>query len=121
MPRTDVILYRELDGSVPLLDWLDLIPEKIRIRCVGLIELLAERGYELRRPLCDYLDNGVYELRARGGNVHYRVLYAFVGPNIVLLSHGCTKEKRVARKDIDRAVLNLERYHQDPESHTHKE
>ncbi|MEN6335036.1 MAG: type II toxin-antitoxin system RelE/ParE family toxin [Phycisphaerales bacterium] len=121
MPRTSVVIYRELDGSVPLLDWLDKTPEKVRTKCVTLIELLSERGFDLRRPFCDSLEDGVYELRARGGNVHYRILYGFVGKNIVLLSHGCSKEKEVPPKEIRRAVRNLENYRQNPDDHTHKE
>jgi len=30
MPGTKTILYREDDGSVPVLDWLDTIPDKAR-------------------------------------------------------------------------------------------
>ncbi|MHC4580660.1 MAG: type II toxin-antitoxin system RelE/ParE family toxin [Planctomycetota bacterium] len=61
----------------------------------------------------------IYELRARSGNVHYRVLYGFVGKNIVLLSHGCSKERKVPKKEIDRAIENLNKYMQDPKAHTY--
>lgn len=50
MPETTIRIYRELDGSVPLLEWLDKQPEKVQDKCTALIELLGERGYNLRRP-----------------------------------------------------------------------
>jgi hypothetical protein len=121
MPRTDIVMYRESDGSVPLLDWLDGVPDKVNKKCIALIEALAEHGYDLRRPMCDFLSDGIYELRASRGGVNYRILYGFAGRNIVLLSHGCTKKKKVRRRDIRQALLNLGKYKQDPEGHTHKE
>lgn len=120
MPKTAIRLYRESDGSVPLLLWLDEQPEKVQDKLAALIELLCEKGYDLRRPHCDFLESGIYELRVRHLNVQYRVLYAFVGRNLVLLSHGCTKESRVSRADIDQARENLARYKSNPDEHTHE-
>ena len=119
MPRTDISIYQEKDGETPLLDWLDKVGEKVRDKCIALIELLAERGHELRRPNCDILEKGIYELRARRQNVNYRILYGFVGERIVLLSHGCTKEDKVPKTEIKRAVRNLRKYIEDPKAHTY--
>lgn len=33
MPRTDIKIYQEADGSVPLLEWLDNVPEKVQDKC----------------------------------------------------------------------------------------
>jgi len=101
------------------LEWLDSLPAKVRYKCIALIELLTEKGNELRRPYCDLLEQGIFELRARRGNVHYRILYAFVSQNAVLLSHGCTKEQRVSKTEIDRAVRNRDSYIRNPEAHTY--
>jgi phage-related protein len=119
MAKAEVIIYKEQEGKVPLLGWLDSLSHKAQDKCIVLIEQLSEMGYELRRPQCDILRDGIYELRARSGNVHYRVLYGFVGKNIVLLSHGCSKERKVPKKEIDRAIENLNKYMQDPKAHTY--
>jgi len=66
-----------------------------------------------------FLRDGIYELRARHRNVHYRILYAFIGQNIVLLSHGFTKEKKVPDKEINRAVRNRDSYIRNSEAHTY--
>jgi phage-related protein len=119
MAKAEVVIYQEQEGQVPLLDWLDSLPPKVQDKCIVKVERLAECGHELKRPHCDYLENDIYELRARHGSVNYRILYAFVGRSIVLLSHGCTKEKRVPKTEINRAVSNRDRYVKDRKAHTY--
>ena len=121
MPKTEVNIYREANGEVPLLDWMDLLPRKIQDKFTQRIESLERNGHELRRPICDFLRDGVYELRVRRGRVNYRVLYGFVGQNIVLLSHGCTKKKEVPEKEIELAIKNLINYSKNPMLYTYME
>jgi hypothetical protein len=118
MPKTDITLFRDDDGSVPLVDWLRQQSEKVQTKCLTVIEELHEHGYALRRPTADKLDRGIYELRTRYGTVNYRILYAFCGRNAVLLSHGCTKEKRVPEKEINKAIENLNKFKQHPKAHS---
>jgi hypothetical protein len=121
MPKTVVLIYQEAERSVPLLEWLDELPEKAQDKITARIELLAERGRELRRPHCDYLEQQIYELRVRLGHIHYWVLYAFVGQDVVLLSHGCTKERAVPKTEIARALRNLAAYKSAPAKHMYSE
>ena len=118
----NVIFYREEDGSTPMLDWLDHLPQKARAQCIGKIELLEARGHELRRPHADYLRDGIYELRARRGGVQYRMLYFFHGRAAVVLSHGITKqESAVPPMEIERARRRKQAFEADPSRHTHRE
>jgi hypothetical protein len=119
MPKSDIKIYQEADGRVPLLNWLDNVPQKVQDKCIDKIELLEEFGYELRRPHCDILESGVYELRAKWQGVNYRILYGFVGESIVLVSHGCTKKKKVPKIEIKKAIINLKNYIQNPKAHTY--
>lgn len=80
MPVTDVIYFRELDGSVPVLDWLRELAHhdrRVAAKCVAQIDVLRQFGNELRRPTADYLRDGVYELRVRVGRSQHRILYFF--------------------------------------------
>lgn len=54
MPQTRVLLFRDDDGSVPLVGWLDELPAKVQDKCRLRIERLEELGHELRRPEADY-------------------------------------------------------------------
>jgi phage-related protein len=121
MPQTDIIFYSEDDGTAPALAWLDELRArqprafaKVRAK----LELLAQMGYELRRPAADYLADGIYELRARWRRVNYRLLYFFHGENVAVLVRGLTKEKKVSAADLARAKRRKETFETDPERHT---
>ena len=121
MPQIQVTFYQDEDGSVPILEWFELLPEKALDKCRVKLERLRDLGHELRRPEADYLRDGIYELRVRVGSVNYRMLYFFHENIAAVVSHGLTKEKRVSPKDIDRAVAAKQRFVQDPRRHTHQE
>lgn len=89
-------------------------------KCVARIQRLAELGHELRRPESDYLRNGIHELRARKGNVNYRILYFFHGARVVILAHALTKESTVPATDIQRALIRRERLLSEPDVHIHE-
>ena len=122
MPKTRVIFYREeADGSVPLLDWLDEIPARARIKCLVKIERLAAEGHELRRPEADLLRDDIYELRIGLQGINYRVLYFFHGRVAAVLSHGLVKERRVSPREIEVAIRRMEKFKTAPEAHTFEE
>ena len=98
MPSTTIHFFKDEDGTVPFLEWLAELEKRQRKafdKCLYLLDLLRQYGHELRRPQADLLRDGVYELRTKVGRVNYRLLYGFVGKDLVLVSHGITKEKSV--------------------------
>ena len=109
MSRTEIFFYRDARGRIPLLEWLNGLSSKARVKCIARIDRLAELGNDLRRPEADHLRDGIYELRASLLGIHYRVLYFFSGKAVVVLSHGLTKEREVPVRDIE---LALERKNQ---------
>ena len=118
MPRTRVVIHREEDGSAPFVAWLLRQPavaqDKVRLRVKRLMEL----GHELRRPEADYLRDGIYELRATAGGVHYRVLYFFHGRVAAVLSQGIVKEQRVPDREVDVAIRRKQEFERAPAKHT---
>ncbi len=121
MPKTDVLFYCERDGSVPLVDWLDGLPEKVSLRCLARLERLGQMGHELRRPEAAYLKGGIYELRRRIGTVNYRMLYFFHGRDAVVVSHGFSKrEAKVPVTEIASAMRRKKMFEADPGNHTHR-
>ena len=68
MPATRVVFYQESDGTVPVRDWLDSLQRGNRAafeKCGARIQRLWRFGHELRRPVADYLRDGVWELRTK--------------------------------------------------------
>lgn len=118
MAETEVLFFREKEGGIPLLEWLDALPFRVRAKCTERIDRLGELGHELRRPESDFLRDGIYELRASYQGVHYRMLYFFAGQAIVVLSHGLTKEREVPPRDIERAVQRKQLVEADFEHYT---
>jgi phage-related protein len=118
VPRTRVVIYREKDGTAPFVPWLLSLPaiaqDKVRLRVKRLMEL----GHELRRPEADYLRDGIYELRATAGGVHYRVLYFFHGQVAAVLAQGIVKEQRVPDREIGLAIRRKKEFERTPEKHT---
>ncbi len=121
MPKTQVLLYRDEDGTVPLLDWLDSLPSRVVAKCRVRLERLAELGHELRRPEADLLRDGIYELRVGLHGQNYRMLYFFHGKAVAVASQGLTKEREVPPREIDRAVERKRKFEAAPARHTYEE
>lgn len=121
MPATQLIIYQEANGTAPLIEWLQRQGKKVQNKCQAFIEHLAEHGRDVRRPQADILRDGIYELRPKRQGIQYRILYAFVGEQVVLLTHGFIKEDdKVDPAEINRAIEYKKKYEMNPELHTYK-
>ena len=120
MPETEVIMFQESDGTVPLIKWLDKLPSKVQDKCLVKIQRLEEKGYELHRPEADSLRDGIHELRVAFRGMQYRMLYFFHRQRAVI-SHGLHKESVVPSKEIDLAVERKTRFENDPVKYTYRE
>jgi phage-related protein len=117
MPATEVVFFQEEDGSVPILEWLTDLPQRVRLKCLAKLARLEELGHELRRPEADLLRDGIYELRVRLGSVNYRMLYFFHGRVAAVVSHRLIKEKSVPAGEIEEAIERKERFETVPQKH----
>lgn len=120
MPETRVVFFAAKDGSAPLLDWLDEQAPKVQDKCLVRIERLAELGHEMRRPEADYLRDGIYELRVRFQQVHFRMLY-FFHEGAAVLSHGFRKEGKVPDREIKQAIQNRREFEKDMDGRAYQE
>lgn len=124
MPETEVLFYCDADGLAPVVEWLDDLAKRDRRafnKCRQVIVRLATFGHELRRPIADLLQDGVYELRVRVGTVNYRLLYFFHGRSVAVLAHGLTKEKAIPETDLKLALKRKKLFEADPAKHTYEE
>ncbi len=121
MPATEVRAFQDVDGSIPVQEWLanlrDTKPKAYK-KCLARILELAERGNQMRRPHADYLRDGICELRATLNGTQYRLLYFFYGKQAVALSHGVTKESRIPPVDIERAIGRMTLVKASPDKYT---
>jgi len=112
-----LVFYKEETGFVPVFDWMQTLPDDALDKITGRLKLLAAEGNRLRRPYADYIGNGIYELRARTGNVHYRILYFFHGTEVIVLSCGFTKERRIPKTELNRAKIRKDNFELNPQKH----
>jgi phage-related protein len=118
VPAVEVVYFREGD-KVPMERWLAQLPPESRDVCIGHLRLLQRKGFELRRPLADFLVDGIYELCAKWRGINYRILYFFHGRQAVVVSHGFVKQRcRVPESEIRRALDRMARFKADPVAHT---
>jgi phage-related protein len=119
MPR--LVFFRESDGRVPLLAWMSTLPTAANDKCRDRLARLREAGHELRRPVADYLRDGIHELRVRRPEANYRMLYFFHGREVVVVSHGFAKGgSAVPEREIDQAIQRRWRYESHPVRHRHE-
>ena len=125
MPKARVFFYQDESGAVPVLEWLRTLLKQDRkgyANCVARIQLLASTGYELRRPAADYLEDGIYELRAKHVRVQYRILYFFYGQNVAILAHSIIKDTdQVPKVEIERAIKRKQLFEINPELYMYLE
>ena len=114
----NVILYRDDDGSIPAIDWFRQLDARVLDKVFARIRRLKTFGFELRRPVADYLRDGIYELRTVHMRVQYRMLYFFHGNNVVVLTHGFRKTTVVPPQEIQRALERKAKFEMDPARHS---
>lgn len=119
MPRTEVLYYQEDDETVPLLEWLATLVANAQEKCLARLARLEALGHEIRRPEADYLEQNIYELRAKHAGVNYRMLYFFHEGTMVVVSHGFSKQQgKVPPREIRVAIERKTRFEANPKAHT---
>jgi phage-related protein len=89
-----MIFYRNASGKCPIEEFVEDLPSEDAKEVVATIAALRELGNKARRPLADYLEDGIYELRARRFKKQFRVLYTFAGSQTILLLTGFVKKTK---------------------------
>ena len=117
MPPTEVLIYQEEDGSVPLRDWLDGLEDEARVRCLARLDLLADHGHELRRPHAENIGGGLLRAAVKFGRVNLRMLYFFHGRTAAVVSPGSPRSVDPAG-DIKAARSRMARVQARPRAHT---
>lgn len=108
--RWSIEFYIEENGRSPVREFLQGLDTKTQVRFAWSIQQLQERNVAAREPLVRHLEGKIWELREESGTNIYRLLYAFVTGQRIVLLHGFQKKTRkTPRREIDVAVERLER------------
>jgi phage-related protein len=100
----EIHFYPKADGSMPVREYIESLPEKEAQKVLAFINLLHEQGPYLRRPYADLLKDGIHELRIRISGTHERILYFFCHQNQIVLTNNFEKyTDKIPQSEIDLA------------------
>jgi len=99
--KFEVQFYEKENGERPVKDFLLSLDKKMQAKLLGLLDVLEEKGNELREPYSKHLDDGIFELRGKVGNDISRVLYFFYYEGKIIVTNGFIKKtQKTPRKQI---------------------
>lgn len=88
----EVIFYEKENGDCPVEEFINSLDVKMRAKMIGLLELLEEKGNQIREPYSKPIDDGIFEIRCKVGNNITRVLYFFYYEGKIILTNGFIKK-----------------------------
>ena len=92
-----VYYFVDKDGSKPVKEFIDSLTKKEQAKVYAYITELKKQGNNLRRPMADYLEDGIYELRPKDN----RIFYFFYLRDTAVLIHAIKKHvKRIPANDL---------------------
>jgi phage-related protein len=88
-------------GGKPIKEFIRALPKNERAKILAYVIELKRQGNNLRRPMADYLGNGIYELRPKDN----RIFYFFYLRDNAILVHAIKKyTKRIASRDLQLCI-----------------
>ena len=104
MKKFEVIFYEKKNGECPVEDFLSHLGLKMRAKYIGILEILEEKGHELREPYSKHLEDGIFEIRCKIGTNITRILYFFYYQKKIILTNGVVKKsQKTPQKEIELA------------------
>ncbi len=99
----NIFYFRDNRGRYPVREFIDGLPLKEQAKVFAYIKELGKQGHNLRRPLCDFVKDGIYELRPQATRLFY---FFYQKQNIVFVHAIKKKTNKIPEKDIE---LSLKR------------
>lgn len=104
MQNYDIEFYSKENGEEPAREFILEVEPKMQAKILKILDLLQVNGPYMRLPYSEYLDDGIFEIRAKQGTNISRVLYFFsIGQKIILTNGFVKKTQKTPKKEIDLA------------------
>lgn len=102
--KFEVEFYETESGKVPIEEFLEKLDDKLRAKTVGLMEILEEKGTNMREPYSKHVDDGIFELRCKLGSNITRSLYFFYSGGKIIFTNGFVKKtQKIPAKELSLA------------------
>lgn len=100
----EVEFYEKSDGTFPAEEFILSQDNKMKAKIFRNLELLEQRGNELREPYSKHIGDGIFELRNKVSSDISRIMYFFViGEKIILTNGFIKKTQKTPKAEIDLA------------------
>lgn len=107
----EVIFYEKENGQIPVKEFLDTLNPNDAEVVERIIDILRKYGNRIHRPYSAPLRNGIFELRAKGRDNQYRILYFFIKGDFACLTNACIKKtNETSSKEIELALKRKQDY-----------
>lgn len=107
----EVEFYEKVNGEIPVENFLNSLDIKMRNKILMILNVLQEKGNQLREPYSKHLEDGIFEVRGKIGNDISRVLYFFYYNEKIILTNGFIKKtQKTPKKEIDLAKKYRKEY-----------
>ena len=101
MDKFEVEFYTKDNGEKPAKDFILSLDAKMRAKLMGMVNILEEKGNQLREPYSKHLEDGILEIRGKVGTDITRVLYFFYYDRRIILTNGFVKKtQRIPKQEI---------------------
>ena len=102
--RFELLFYETSDGQKPVEEFLLGLDVKMRAKMNQMMELLEDKGFELREPYTKPLEGGIFELRCKqASNITRALFFFYVGGKIVVTNGFTKKTQKTPPKEISLA------------------
>jgi len=88
-------------GHKPVKEFIDALPLKDQAKVLAYLDELKKQGHNLRRPMADYLGDGIYELRPKDNRIFY---FFYLKDSAVLIHILRKKSDKIPDKDMELCI-----------------
>lgn len=94
-------------GRVELIEYLDSLPEKVRLKILKYVEYLRLHDGYLDEPYSRHITGKIRELRVDFGSEKHRIFYfTMIGKRIILLHAFAKQVAKTPQAEIKKAIEN---------------
>ena len=96
-----IYFFVDKHGHCPVEGFMEELTEKEKEKVVAYIKILKQFGHNVRRPIADYLGEGIYELRPQAHRVFY---FYFMKDSVVLLHMIRKRTDKIPPNDLSLCI-----------------
>lgn len=105
----EVDFYEDTDGSRPVEEFFETLPDEHLGKVLQMTRLLRERGPDLPFPYSSQVEGKLRELRVQAGKARYRILYYGDRNRVFILLHAFRKRtEQIPKRDKQLALERMQ-------------